>query len=39
MDSGAKVYVRVNGRNTSLFFEHSTAPSSPVAGRWFVGHR
>lgn len=36
---GDRYTVRVNNRDTYLFFEHSNDPSSPVTGRWFVERR
>ena len=36
---GDRYTVRINGRETFLFFEHSTDMASPVPGRWFVERR
>lgn len=33
---GDRYTVRILGAEKSLFFEHSTDPSSPSPGRWFV---
>lgn len=36
---GDRYTIRVNGRDTYLFFEHNPDMSSPVTGRWFVERR
>ena len=36
---GDRYTVRLLGRETYLFFEHSTDPCGPVTGRWFVERR
>lgn len=36
---GDRFTIRVNGRQTYLFFERSTARSGNVIGRWFVERR
>ncbi len=36
---GDRYTVRVNGRDTYLFFEHGIDPGSRIVGRWFVERR
>ena len=36
---GDRYTVRVSGRETYLFFEHSTETEDPAPGRWFVERR
>lgn len=36
---GDRYTVRINGRDTYLFFEHNPDMSSSVPGRWFVERR
>mgnify|MGYP007101904382 CR=1 FL=1 len=36
---GDRYTVRLHGRETYLFFEHSPDPCDPITGRWFVERR
>lgn len=36
---GDRYTVRMRGKETYLFFEHSTDFGSPITGRWFVERR
>lgn len=33
---GDRYEIRINGRTTYIFFEHSPEFGSPILGRWFV---
>lgn len=33
---GDRYEIRINGKVTYIFFEHSTEYGSPILGRWFV---